>query len=366
MQNLMIASCLVVAASAYDYSGPGLAVWPTSVGYGGYSTVYGAHGYRIGKRSAEPFYGLGGTSGYQVSQSHPGLSGSHQQVSRAYTGLGYGYGKRSAEAYGYGISTLENRNNIHGHELNSQYAIIQPHPGHAGSFQAVSKNHLGYGRIGYGYGKRSAEAYGYGISTLENRNNIHGHELNSQYAISQPHPGHAGSFQAVTKDHLGYGRIGHGYGKRSAEAYGYGISTLENRNNIHGHELNSQYAISQPHPGHAGSFQAVSKDHLGYGRIGYGYGKRSAYYGSGIALHPGRASSFTARSPQGIHGYGYDKRSAKPFYGYGIASTVENQNNVHGHELGSGYAISQPHPGHSGSFQQVERLHSGIVQGYLG
>jgi len=306
MQNLMIASCLVLAASAYDYSGPGLAVWPTSVGYGGYSTVYGAHGYRIGKRSAEPFYGIRGTSGYQVSQSHPGLSGSHQQVSRAYTGLGYGYGKRSAEAYGYGISTLENRNNIHGHELNSQYAISQPHPGHAGSFQAVSKNHLGYGRIGYGYSKRSAEACG------------------------------------------------------------YGISTLENRNNIHGHELNSQYAISQPHPGHAGSFQAVSKDHLGYGRIGYGYGKRSAYYGSGIALHPGRASSFTARSPQGINGYGYGKRSAEPFYGYGIASTVENQNNVHGHELGSGYAISQPHPGHSGSFQQVERLHSGIVQGYLG
>merc|ERR1711928_169883 len=173
------------------YSGPGLATWPSSGFFTG-STVYGAHGYRIGKRSADP-------------------------------SIGYGIG--------YGIAlptTLENRNNVHGHELAS------------------------------GYGKRSADAsYGYGIgygiaipTTLENRNNVHGHELASGYAISQPHPGAAGSFQQRTQLHSGYG-------KRSAEAdadafYG-AVATLENRNNLHGHEAHSQYAISQPHPGFAGS-----------------------------------------------------------------------------------------------------------------
>jgi len=329
MQNLMIASCLVVAASAYDYSGPGLATWPSSGFFTG-STVYGAHGYRIGKRSADP-------------------------------SIGYGIG--------YGIAlptTLENRNNVHGHELASGYAISQPHPGAAGSFQQRTQLHSGYG-------KRSADAsYGYGIgygialpTTLENRNNVHGHELASGYAISQPHPGAAGSFQQRTQLHSGYG-------KRSADAsigygIGYGIAlptTLENRNNVHGHELASGYAISQPHPGAAGSFQQRTQLH-------YGYGKRSAepFYG-GVAVHPGHAVSSTHRSVQGLslgygygHGfYGYGKRSAEPFYG--AALTVENNNNLHGHELGSGYSISQPHPGHSGSSQHVSRIHSNILLPY--
>merc|ERR1711997_848990 len=127
-------------------------------------------------------------------------------------------------------------------------------------------------------------------------------ELASGYAISQPHPGAAGSYQQRTQLHSGYG-------KRSADAsYGYGIgygialpTTLENRNNVHGHELASGYAISQPHPGAAGSFQQRTQLHSGYG-----------------------------------------KRSAEPFYGGAVA--VENNNNLHGHELGSGYSISQPHP----------------------
>ena len=82
---IQIASCLAVAASAeafYGYQLPasGLATWPsTGNGYGASSTVYGAHGYRIGKRSADASYGYG---------------------------------------IGYGIAlptTLENRNNVHGH-----------------------------------------------------------------------------------------------------------------------------------------------------------------------------------------------------------------------------------------------------------
>jgi len=272
MQNLMIASCLVVAASAYDYSGPGLATWPSSGFFSG-STVYGAHGYRIGKRSAD-------------------------------ASIGYGIG----------------------------YGIALP-------------------------------------TTLENRNNVHGHELASGYAISQPHPGAAGSYQQRTQLHSGYG-------KRSADAsYGYGaVATLENRNNVHGHEYASQYAISQPHPGHAGSYQQVSRLHSGLHYGGY-YGKRSAepFYGhGGVAVHPGHAVSSTHRSAQGLslgygyghgHGfYGYGKRSAEPFYG--AAVTVENNNNLHGHELGSGYSISQPHPGHSGSSQHVSRIHSNILLPY--
>jgi len=272
MQNLLIASVLAVASAEafYGYQLPasGLGTWPsTSYGYGSSSTTYGAHGYRIGKRSADP-------------------------------SIGYGIG--------YGIAH-----------------VALP-------------------------------------TTLENRNNVHGHELASGYAISQPHPGAAGSFQQRTQLHSGYG-------KRSADpSIGYGIAhvalptTLENRNNVHGHELASQYAISQPHPGFGGSYQQVSRLHSGLHYGGY-YGKRSAepFYG-GVAVHPGHAVSSTHRSAQGLslgygHGYGYGhgfygygKRSADAFYG---AAT-------------SAYAVNQAHPGYAGSYQHVSRLHSGIGYGY--
>merc|ERR1712088_672396 len=204
MQNLLIASCLAVAASAeafYGYQLPasGLATWPsTGNGYGASSTVYGAHGYRIGKRSAD-------------------------------ASIGYGIG--------YGIAlptTLENRNNVHGHELASGYAISQPHPGAAGSSQQRTQLHSGYG-------KRSAEPFYGGVAV---------------------HPGHAVSstHRSVQGLSLGYG-YGHGfygYGKRSAEPFYGAAVTVENNNNLHGHELGSGYSISQPHPGHSGSSQHVS------------------------------------------------------------------------------------------------------------
>jgi len=264
MQNLLIASCLAVAASAeafYGYQLPasGLATWPSSGnGYGASSTVYGAHGYRIGKRSADASYGYG---------------------------------------IGYGIAlptTLENRNNVHGHELASGYAISQPHPGAAGSFQQRTQLHSGYG-------KRSADADAYygAVATLENRNNVHGHEYASQYAISQPHPGFGGSYQQVSRLHSGLHYGGY-YGKRSAEPfYGYGgvavhpgravSSTQRSAQGLsvgygYGHGFygygkrsadayygaaTSAYAVNQAHPGYAGSYQQVSRLHSG---IGYGYG----------------------------------------------------------------------------------------------
>merc|ERR1712121_594252 len=119
---------------------------------------------------------------------------------------------------------------------------------------------VGYG-YGHGYGKRSASyGYGLGVATLEDRNNLWGHQASSGYGISQGHPGYSGSTQSIAKLHsgivapeigvttVGYG-YGHGYGKRS---YGvYGIATHENQNNLWGH------------PGAAGSHQTVSRIHSG-------------------------------------------------------------------------------------------------------
>jgi len=205
MQNLLIASVLAVASAEafYGYQLPasGLGTWPsTSYGYGSSSTTYGAHGYRIGKRSADASYGYG---------------------------IGYGIAHVALP------TTLENRNNVHGHELASGYAINQPHPGAAGSFQARTQLHSGYG-------KRSADAdafYG-AVATLENRNNVHGHEFGSQYAISQPHPGFGGSYQAVSRLHSGLHYGGY-YGKRSAEPFYGGVA-------VHpGHAVSSTHRSAQ-------------------------------------------------------------------------------------------------------------------------
>merc|ERR1711881_349855 len=85
---------------------------------------------------------------------------------------------------------------------------------------------------------------------------------------------------------------------------------------------------------------------------GYGYAAPFYGYGHGIAHHGGHATSFVARSPQGLHGvYGHyiGKRSAEadPSYGYGYVAPV----------YGYGHGISQLHPGAASSFQAIHRLH---------
>merc|ERR1711887_109973 len=107
MQSILIASCLAAAAMAeadafYGYGnalvGPSgiSAAWPTAVGYGHQSTVYGARPYAYGKRSADaeaeadPFYGYGYGRAYGY-----GL-GYHGYHHGGYYGHGYGHG------YGYG------------------------------------------------------------------------------------------------------------------------------------------------------------------------------------------------------------------------------------------------------------------------
>merc|ERR1711942_630500 len=104
---------------------------------------------------------------------------------------------------------------------------------------------------------------------------------------------------------------------------------------------------------------------LGYGVqstcYGYGYAAPFYGYGHGIAPHGGHATSFVARSPQGLHGHYIGKRSAEadPFYGYGYGHAVGlGLNNVHGlRHFGYGHGVSQLHPGAASSFQAINRLH---------
>merc|ERR1711942_252935 len=73
------------------------------------------------------------------------------------------------------------------------------------------------------------------------------------------------------------------------------------------------------------------------GEPGYGYG--------GVAYHSYGGSSYTHRSPQGLHGgygyHGYGKRSAEaePGYGYGhaVSYTHRSPQGLHGHYGGYGY-----------------------------
>merc|ERR1712126_250647 len=129
--------------------------WPTAVGYGLQSTVYGARGHYLGKRSADAYYGYGYGLGLGVA-AHPGAATSY--VARSPQGLhgivGHYYGKRGADAdayygYGYGVGILNN--NVYSGFHGNHYANGLP----GRSFAAVTR------------GKRSAEAeadpyYGYG------------------------------------------------------------------------------------------------------------------------------------------------------------------------------------------------------------
>merc|ERR1712080_518963 len=99
------------------------------------------------------------------------------------------------------------------------------------------------------------------------------------------------------------------------------------------------------------SGEAEADPYYGYG---YGYLAAPIYrYGPGIAYHGGHATSFVARSPQGI-----GKRSADADAGVVVGHAVGlGLNNIHGlSHFGYGHGISQLHPsGHS--FQAIHRLH---------
>merc|ERR1711868_100630 len=122
--------------------------------------------------------------------------------------------------------------------------------------------------------------------------------------------------------YYGYRPYGYGYGYR---AYGYGYPY---RYGYYG----KRSADAEPE---ADAF-------YGYAYAPYAYAPYRYGYGLGVAAHPGAATSFVARSPQGL-----GKRSADAgIYGYaglgyyGIPVTTS----TYGYGP-SGYGIAQGHPG---------------------
>merc|ERR1712061_696807 len=158
----------------------------------------------------------------------------------------------------------------------------------------------------------------------------------------------------------------HFYGKREAEAeadpahfygaYGYPYA------------FRPYYASGYAGPLPGASYQSVHRLHkreaeadaeagylyapYHYRAYGFTYGYR---YGlAGVAAHPGAATSFVARSPQGL---GKRSADAEPGYlAYGYAPYVPVSYSTHGYGP-SGYTIGQGHPGAASSFQHVSRLH---------
>ena len=137
------------------------------------------------------------------------------------------------------------------------------------------------------------------------------------------------------------------YGKRSADAepeadayYGYGYAPY-----AHGYRRAYGYGYPYRYYGKRSADAEPEADAAYYGYAAYApyaYG-----YGLGVAAHPGYATSFVARSPQGL-----GKRSAEPFGYYGVP--VSRATFGYGP---SSYGIAQGHPGAASSFQAVTRFH---------
>merc|ERR1711988_456430 len=141
------------------------------------------------------------------------------------------------------------------------------------------------------------------------------------------------------------------YGKRSADAeaeadpallygaYGYAGVPYAYGAYPYAYGLTAAYGL-------AGEVAAPTA----YGAYPYGY----RYGLAGVAAHPGAATSFVARSPQGLGKRSADADPALLYgtYGYGPIIT----GNTYGYGP-SGYGISQGHPGAASSFQSVTRLH---------
>merc|ERR1712112_752478 len=99
---------------------------------------------------------------------------------------------------------------------------------------------------------------------------------------------------------------------------------------------------------------------------GYGYAAPIYGYGHGIAHHGGHATSFVARSPQGLHGigrYGHflGKRSAEadPYYGYGYGLG-------YGHRLGYGHHLGYRGLGYTHGGYYGHGYGHGYGYGYYG
>merc|ERR1719500_594420 len=148
-------------------------------------------------------------------------------------------------------------------------------------------------------------------------------------------------------------RPGYAYGKRSADAeaeadpallYGaYGYTGLPYAYGAYPYA----YGLPTAAYGLAGEVAAP----YAYGAYPYAYGYRAL---AGVAGHPGAATSFVARSPQGLGKRSADADPALLYGTYGVAPYVTG--NTYGYGP-SGYGISQGHPGAAVSHQFVSRLH---------
>merc|ERR1711881_229145 len=94
---------------------------------------------------------------------------------------------------------------------------------------------------------------------------------------------------------------------------------------------------------------------------GYGYAAPFYGYGHGIAHHGGHATSFVARSPQGLHGHYIGKRSAEAdaFYGYGYGLG-------YGHRLGYGHHLGYHGLGYTHGGYYGHGYGHGYGYGYYG
>ena len=127
-----------------------------------------------------------------------------------------------------------------------------------------------------------------------------------------------GKREAEAEPYYGYG--GYGYG-----GYGYGHGYGYGRGYGYGHYLGKRSADAEPHYGYPYAY--------GYGYYPYGL-PLAPLAKAGVAGHPGAATSYVARSPQGLRG----KRSAEPYYGYGFYGYGPYRfGGVAGHPTGTSY-----------------------------
>merc|ERR1712227_1079825 len=205
-----------------------------------------------------------------------------------------------------------------------------PGYGVVGPYGAVSSTCYGCRPYGYYYGKRSAEAepephVGYGVAVHAYGRGI-SHVQPTTFGLSYPgvyygkrsaephgvavHPyGHATSY--VGRTIYGYPR----YGKRSAEPHGTGVAfhpgyaTSFNGPTIYGYPRYGKRSAQPQFPALAGLNLPSTPIISGGG----GYGKRSAGpHGTGVAFHPGYATSFNGPTTYGLPHYGKRDAEAAP------------------------------------------------------
>ncbi len=227
--------------------------------------------------------------------------------------------------YGYGYPTLAYGHYLGKREAEADASIVAPlvtpvgvaaHPGYATSFEHRSPQGApglygyGYPALAYGHylGKREAEADASVVAPIVA-------PVVAPIGVAA-HPGYATSFE-------------HRSPQGAPGVYGYGYPTLAYGHYLGKREAEADASVVAPivapigvaaHPGYATSFEHRSPQGApgvygyGYPTLAYGHylGKREAEADAsivapvvapiGVAAHPGYATSFEHRSPQGAPG----------------------------------------------------------------